>query len=70
MGYKGVWVLRELLCLKTPSWDQKIFGLLEAMGYQGYGLRGVRLYDILKQTREIIDRARACVINRTNVGKL
>jgi hypothetical protein len=38
-----VWVIDRNL-LQTKLVTRKIYGLLEIMGYEGYGLRGLRLY--------------------------
>jgi len=45
MGY-GVWGIYTIL-LQTNSGNEKIYGLLESMGYIGYVLGGSRLYTII-----------------------
>ena len=44
MGYKEVWVFRMSLSPKPQVGNKKSYGVLESMGYQGNGLRGLRLY--------------------------
>jgi hypothetical protein len=43
IGYQRVWVMGRNF-LHTISVTLKSYGVLESMGYQGYGLRGLRLY--------------------------
>ena len=44
-GMGGLWVLGQK-SLRTESVDGIFYGLWQVMGYHGYGLRQVRLYDL------------------------